>query len=46
MVEEIKKVKIILTGDTKTGKTNIINKFVHNKFTNDFISTIGLSTKE
>ena len=39
--------KIILIGDTATGKTNILSKYVNNKFEEDSKATIGveLSTK-
>jgi len=34
--------KYIIIGDSSVGKSNILMKFTHNKFTNDFQSTIGV----
>ena len=34
-------IKIILIGDSKVGKTSIINQYINNEFTYNFISTIG-----
>ncbi len=42
MVEEFKKIKILFTGDSKTGKSNIMDRYVNNNFTENTISTIGV----
>ncbi|MHA1292625.1 MAG: GTP-binding protein [Promethearchaeota archaeon] len=34
--------KLILTGNYKVGKTSLINRFIHNKFQESYISTIGV----
>ena len=34
--------KLILTGDYKVGKTSLIQRFVHDKFQESYISTIGV----
>ena len=34
--------KIIIIGDSTTGKTNILNKYLNNKFDKDFKATIGV----
>ena len=38
--------KIILIGDSSVGKTSIINRYIDNKFTNKFESTITVETKK
>ena len=37
--------KIITLGDSKVGKSSLIVKFIENKFTNDYTSTIGFDLK-
>lgn len=37
--------KILLVGDTGTGKSSILSRFVDNTFTSNFISTIGVDFK-
>lgn len=34
--------KVIITGSFSVGKTSLINRFVHNKFQESYISTIGV----
>ncbi|MHA1149326.1 MAG: GTP-binding protein [Promethearchaeota archaeon] len=34
--------KVIITGNYSVGKTSLINRFVHNKFQESYISTIGV----
>ncbi|MEJ2248341.1 MAG: GTP-binding protein [Candidatus Lokiarchaeota archaeon] len=34
--------KIILTGDPKVGKTSLVRRFVENKFTENYLTTIGV----
>ncbi|KAN0015576.1 hypothetical protein ACTFIU_008312 [Dictyostelium citrinum] len=34
--------KIVVIGDSGVGKSNIINRFVKNKFENEFITSIGI----
>lgn len=36
----IKTYQILFIGDTSVGKTNLISRFVHNKFSNELVSTI------
>ena len=38
--------KIILIGESSVGKTSIINRYIDNKFTNKFESTITVETKK
>jgi Ras-related protein Rab-8A len=34
--------KIVLTGDSGTGKTNLVTRFARNTFTDEFITTVGV----
>jgi GTPase SAR1 family protein len=34
--------KLIFIGDSNTGKTSIINRFVHNSFNDSHVCTIGV----
>jgi small GTP-binding protein len=34
--------KVILTGDPKVGKTSLVRRFVENKFTENYLTTIGV----
>jgi Ras-related protein Rab-1A len=36
--------KFVLTGDSGTGKTNLMTRFARNTFTDEFISTIGIDS--
>ena len=40
MVEKLEKVKVILIGETQTGKTSLINKLVYNTFDPNEKSTV------
>lgn len=48
MYTKIKLIKIILLGDSGTGKTSLMNRYISNKFTHHYRATIGadFSTKE
>jgi len=35
-------VKIVIVGDSNVGKTNILNRFVSNDFSNDSRATVGV----
>ena len=37
--------KLIIIGDTNTGKSSLLSRFADNRFSNDFISTIGVDFK-
>ena len=41
MEKNIVKRKICLIGDNKVGKTSLIRRFVHNEFSDEYITTIG-----
>lgn len=36
------KLKIVLAGDSATGKTSLIRRYLNNKFDSDYVSTIGI----
>ena len=40
-------IKIVVIGDSGVGKSNILNRYVHNEFNNDSKATVGveLNTK-
>ena len=40
----LKKVQIIIIGDTEVGKTQIINRIVHNNFQSNYKKTIGMNS--
>ena len=40
--EEKYSIKIILAGDSGVGKTNILNRFIHNEYVHDSKSTVGV----
>ncbi len=33
--------KVVLLGDSAVGKTSLMNRFIHNKFSDSYISTVG-----
>ncbi len=33
--------KVVLLGDSAVGKTSLMNRFIHNKFSESYISTVG-----
>lgn len=45
MVEEYKR-KIVLLGDGAVGKTSLVRRYVEQKFSDDYISTIGANFKK
>ena len=38
--------KIILIGDSKTGKTSIVNQYINKQFSYNFLSTIGIGNSQ
>jgi small GTP-binding protein len=38
--------KIILIGDSKTGKTSIVNQYIYKQFSYNFLSTIGIGNSQ
>ena len=44
--EEVKRIKVILVGETGVGKTSIINRYVNDIFNEDTLSTITASCFE
>lgn len=45
MVKEYKR-KIVLLGDGAVGKTSLVRRYVEQKFSDDYISTIGANFKK
>ena len=39
-------IKIILIGDSKTGKTSILNQYINKQFSYNFLSTIGIGNSQ
>jgi len=39
------RVKILMLGESNVGKTSLLLKFTENKFSNDFITTLGVEYK-
>ncbi|NVM03756.1 MAG: GTP-binding protein [Candidatus Helarchaeota archaeon] len=45
-MEPTHRFKIILYGNSAVGKTSIVNRYVNNKFEDDYISTLGYNVLE
>ncbi len=41
-----KRVKILMLGESGVGKTSILLRFIDNKFSNDFVTTLGVEYKQ
>ena len=40
------RVKILMLGESNVGKTSLLLRFTENKFTNDFVTTLGVEYKQ
>lgn len=39
------RVKILMLGESNVGKTSLLLRFTENKFSNDFVTTLGVEYK-
>ena len=44
--KKIVRYKLILFGDVSVGKTSLVQRYVHNKFEENYVSTLGYNVYE
>jgi len=45
-MEEKKDIKMLIVGSKMSGKRNLINRYVENEFSHNFMNTIGIDIKK